>query len=132
MLLKTELNKARENKAIHHASADSSRSELCQDLNEKLLGSVAFNIRLSIRKIRLEHKQRLNANLNKLSVRQDRPSKEQNFDSIRIPDISLPTFVKDLLSYGPKHPIRDKYNEVQFLAAIDNFDRTLRESGTDG
>ena len=29
---------------------------LCQAMDEKLLDSVAFNIRLSVRKIKLEHK----------------------------------------------------------------------------
>ena len=83
-------------------------------------------------KNRLEHNHRSDAKLKKLSVRQDRSSKEQNFDSIRIFDISLPTFVKDLLSYGPKHPIRDKFNETHFSADIDKLIKTLRENGTDG
>ena len=71
--------------------------------------------------------------MKKLPVRQDRPLREQKFESIRIFDnISLPFFVKDVLSYGPKQPIRDKFNEVHFLADIDKLVRTLRESGTDG
>ena len=132
-LLKTDLNKARENKAYLDARAESTKSELCPEMNEKLRGSVAINIRLSIRKTRLEYKQGLDATLKRLSVRQDKPLNEQNFGSIRILDnISLPILVKDLLSYGPKHPIKDNFNEVHFLAKIDKLVRTLRESGTDG
>ena len=67
-----------------------------------------------------------------LSVRQDRPLKDQNIDSTRTLDrICLPTFLKDLLFYGPKHPIRNKFNDVHFLADIDKLIRTLRESGND-
>ena len=73
-LLKTELNKAKENKVNLDARADSSRSDLWQALKEKLLGYVAFTIPLSIRKIRLEHKLGLDAKFKKLSVHQDKPS----------------------------------------------------------
>ena len=101
-LLKAELNKARENKAKLDARVRSCRSELCQELNEKFIGSVALNICLSIRKIRLEHK-KMNAKLKKLSVRQNKPLKEQCFDSMTILDnISLPTFLKDLLPTAQK------------------------------
>ena len=82
-LLKTEFDKAGENKANLDARADSSRTELRQALNEELLGSVAFNVRLSIRKIRLEHKIRLDAKLKKLSVRQDRPFKGTKFQDFK-------------------------------------------------
>ena len=112
------------------ARADSRRSELSQDLNEIMLGSVAFNIRLSIRQIRLQHKRRMDAKLKKLSIRQDWPLKEQNFDFIRILNISLATFIK-VLSYGSKHPIRDIFIEVHFLADIYKMVRTLQKSGTD-
>ena len=101
-------------------------------MHEKLLSSVDFNIRLSIRKVRLEHKLRLDAKLKKLSVRQARPLKEQNIDSTRRLDrIALPHIVEDLLFYGPKHPIRDKFNEVNFLAVIDKLICTLGENATD-
>ena len=77
-------------------------------MNEKCLGSVAFNIRLSFRKSELKHKLRMDEKLKKRFVRQDRPFKEQSFDSIRKLDvITFQTFVKDLMFYSPKHPFRD-------------------------
>ena len=127
-----ELNEARENKAEFRVRVDMSWSELYRPLNEKILGSAAFNIRLSIQKIRLEHKLRLNAKLKKLLVRQDRPLRQDIFDSITIfYGFNFPIFVKYLCSYGPKHQIRDNFNEVHFLADIDKRVRALRESGTD-
>ena len=29
--------------------------------------------------------------------------------------------MRKVLSFGPKHPIRDKFNEIHFLADIDSF-----------
>ena len=43
----------------------------------------------------------------------------------------LPNFVLDILSLGPKHPVRDKFNEVQFLADVDKLVRELRENNTE-
>ena len=33
----------------------------------------------------------------------------------------LPLRVREVLSFGPKHPVRDKFNEIQFLADFDKF-----------
>ena len=42
----------------------------------------------------------------------------------------LPKFVLDILSLGPKQPVRDKFNEVDFLADVDKHVRDLRENET--
>ena len=42
--------------------------------------------------------------------------------SVRILDeVVLPLGARVVLSFGPKHPVRDKFNEIHFLADIDNF-----------
>ena len=33
----------------------------------------------------------------------------------------LPLWVREFLTFGPKHPARDKFNEIHFLADIDSF-----------
>ena len=38
-----------------------------------------------------------------------------------IDDIELPHMIRQLLSLGPKHPVRGKFVETQFLADIDIF-----------
>ena len=43
-------------------------------------------------------------------------------------NIILPGFVRDLLDFAPKHPIRDKFEELHFLADIDSLIRNLREN----
>ena len=44
----------------------------------------------------------------------------------------LPKFILDIVSLGPKHPVRDKFNEVHFLADVDKLVRELRENNTEG
>ena len=43
----------------------------------------------------------------------------------------LPKFVFDILSLGPKHPVRDNINEVHFLADVDKLVRELRKNNTE-
>ena len=33
----------------------------------------------------------------------------------------FPQWVREVLSFGPLHPVRDKFNEIFFLADIDSF-----------
>ena len=42
--------------------------------------------------------------------------------AVRILDkVILPLWVREVLNVGPKHPVRDKFNEIHFLADIDSF-----------
>ena len=55
----------------------------------------------------------------KLPQRQDRPLGKQGEGSVRALDV--PNWVQQVLALGPKHPVRDKFNETHFLADIDIF-----------
>ena len=71
--------------------------------------------------------------LEKLSERQDRPLGGRNERSVEVLDnIELPEWVYEVLSMGPKHPIRDKFNETHFLADIDIFLSQLKNQKTSG
>ena len=60
--------------------------------------------------------------LEKLSERMDRPLKNLDERSVRILDeVILLLWVREVLSFGPKHPVRGKFNEIHFLADIDSF-----------
>ena len=76
---------------------------------------------------------RLNDKSAKLSERQDRPlwNESQNI-VFTLDGDELPNFVLHVLSLGPKHPVRDKLNELHFLAHVDRLRRELRENNTDG
>ena len=42
--------------------------------------------------------------------------------AVRILDeVILPLWAREVLSFGRKHPVRDKFNEIHFLADIDTF-----------
>ena len=38
----------------------------------------------------------------------------------------------DVLSLGPKHPVRDKFSEADFLADVERLVRELKKNNTDG
>ena len=60
--------------------------------------------------------------LEKLSERQNKPLKNFDDKSARFLDeVFLPQWVREALSFGPKHPVRNRFNEIQFLADIDSF-----------
>ena len=75
----------------------------------------------------------LNDKLARLSERQDRPLRNGSHKNVVTLDgVELPKFVLDVLSLGPKHPVRDKFIEVHFLADVDRLVWELRENNTDG
>ena len=47
-------------------------------------------------------------------------------------NIELPGWVHEVLSMGPRHPIRDKFNETHLLADIDIFLSHLKNQKTFG
>ena len=71
--------------------------------------------------------------LEKLSKRQDNSLGRRNEQSVKeLENIELPGWVYEVLSMGPKHPIRDKYNETHFMADIDIFLPQLKNKKTSG
>ena len=42
-------------------------------------------------------------------------------------NLKIPVVVKELLSYGPKHPVKEKFNETHFLADIDKLVINMRQ-----
>ena len=73
--------------------------------------------------------QRLQGKIAKFSEKQDKPLRSSNEKTVVVLDNTiLPGFVKDLLAFEPKHPIRDKFKELHFLADIDSVIMNLREN----
>ena len=91
-----------------------------------------YSIRKEMRDLSELISKRLNDKSAKLSEGQDRPLRNGTHDNIVPQDgVELPKFFLDVLSLCPKHPVRDKFNEVHFLADVDRLVRELRENNTD-
>ena len=56
----------------------------------------------------------------KHSEREERPLRKRSQNNVATLDgVEQPKFVLNVLPVGPKHPIRDKFNEVHFLSDVD-------------
>ena len=95
------------------------RSNFRENVKPELMPSVVSCIKREMRNHSAMVQNRLNGKLDKLSERQDRPLRNGSHRNVVIMDgRELPKFVLDILSLGPKHPVRDKFNEVHFLADV--------------
>ena len=60
--------------------------------------------------------------IEKLADRQNRTLGKLHRKAVKVQDdLKMSGWVNELLSMGPKHSVRDKFNEVHFLADINNF-----------
>ena len=91
-------------------------------IDEKWWPSLKFYLNLqakcSVNNLIRRHKKKLE----KVPERQDRPLKNLYERSVRILDeVILPQWVRKILSFEPKHPVRDKINKIHFLADLVSF-----------
>ena len=98
-------------------------------MRPEMMPSVVSSIRREMRNHSAMVQNRLNGKLDKLSDRQDRPLRNGSHSNVVIMDgLELQKFVLDIISLGPKHPVRDNFNEVHFLADVDKLVRELRQN----
>ena len=121
-LLRSELIQANADRTKASGNLVKARELVRRGIDEKWWPSVIFYLnrqaRCSVNNLISRHKRKLK----KLSGRQDRPLKNLDERADRILDeVILPLWVREVLSFGPKHPVRDKFKEIHFLADIDSF-----------
>ena len=64
----------------------------------------------------------------KPSVGQDRPLRiGSHYNVVTLDGVELPIFVLVVLSLSSKHAVRDKFNEIHFVADVDRFYCELRD-----
>ena len=63
----------------------------------------------------------MNAKLLKLSNFQGKPLRKTDTSFKTLEDSKMQFFVGEFLSYGPKHPNKNKFTEIHFLANIDTL-----------
>ena len=118
--------------AMHHKCGQkraASQKVLLKNSVNHLLPSVIFVLRNRVRNHAVNPQRRLQGKLAKLSERQNKPFRASNEKIVTVLDnIILPGFVRNLLAFGPKRPIRDKFKELHFLADIDSLIRNLSEN----
>ena len=91
-------------------------------VDEKFWPSVMEDLSLRGQRQTTTLKETHQKKLMKLSERQDRPLGKQGEGSVRaVDDVELPIWVQQVLALGPKHLVRDKFNETHFFADIGVF-----------
>ena len=121
-ILRREIDKARTDEKNVEVKLERARGAVPRGVDEKFWPSVIKYLSLRGQRQTATVKETHQKKLMKLSERQDRPLGKQGEGSIRALDnVELPNWVQQVLALGPKHPVRDKFNETHFLADIDIF-----------
>ena len=132
-LLGKEISRGEQGRRLFEEKLGEDRGILRKEAKKELIPSIVYSIRKEMRDHSDLISKRLNDKLAKLSERQDRPLRNGSHNNVvKLDDVELLKFVLELLSLGPKHPVRDKFNEVHFLADLDRLVRELRKNNTDG
>ena len=132
-LLRTEINQARSEEKKIDDDLAKAREVVRRGIDEQWWPSIAFYLKLQARIAIHDIKDRHEKKLKKLAERQDRPLMKVNDKSVRALDgIELLKWVHEVLGFGPKHPVRDRFNELHFLADIDNFLSELKSQKVPG
>ena len=132
-MLRLEISTATDTQRKCDQKRAASRKVLLKNLDNHLLPSVIFVLRNRVRNHVINSERRLQGKLAKLSEGQEKPLRASDEKTVAFLDnIILPGFVMDLLAFGQKHPIRDKFKELHFLADIDSLIRDLRQNNVPG
>ena len=87
------------------------------------------HLRLYTANLRLQNQMRHQNKLQMLAEKQSKPLCNVG-DTVKVlDDLKVPSKFLEYLSLGPKHPILDKFNEIQFLVDIDGLLHNLNSNG---
>ena len=132
-LLRTETSRANEDRKRYEEMLRKARSLVQKEIDKQWWASIFRFVRRQVEASLNTTSENHRKKLEKLSERQDKPLVGRNERSVKVLDnIELPEWVYEVLSMGPKHPIRDKFNETHFLADIDIFLSQLKNQKTSG
>ena len=127
-LLIQEINRAEKGRKMFKEKLETDRSNFRENVRPELMPSIVGSIRREMRNHSAMIQRRVNGKLDKLSGRQDRPLRNGSHSIVvKMDGREPPEFVPYILSMGPKNPVRDKFNEVHFLAEVVKLVRELRE-----
>ena len=130
-LLKSEVHRARE--AVQHHANEAAEALLpLKCVRDELAVSICFYVRQWARSSATSGKQRHAKKVSNLSEQQGKPLRTVGQTVKVLTDVKPPQFVIDVLAMGPKHPVRDEFNDMHFLASMDNCMRALANDGVEG
>ena len=128
-LLRKEKQKALQTKICLAGSLDISRRTFTSAVPRYYLPSAAFHVRYDMRVSYQEVSDRHRKKLDDLARLQENPL-HNNGKAVHVGDnVDVPLFVIDYLSFGPKHPVLHKFNELHFLADADKLFYYLKYEG---
>ena len=120
-LLRKEIQKAMQTKICLADALDISRRTFTSAVPRYYLPSAAFHVRYDMRVSYQEVSDRHRKKLDDLAGLQEKPLHNVG-KTVHVGDnVDVPQFVIDYLSFGPKHPVLDKFNEMHFLADADKL-----------
>ena len=82
--------------------------------------------RLQLHEVKEKHRGKFQC----LADYQETPLRNVKNTVLVVVDFAPPQYFTDLLSLGPKHPIRDRFNEMHFLADVDRSLSLLKSEGS--
>ena len=112
---KTENSRANQDRKRYEEMLMKARSLVQEEIEKQWWASIFRFVRRQVEASLKTESENHRKKLEKLSERQDKLLGRRNERSIRVLDnIEQPGWVYEVLSMGPKHPIRDKFNETHF------------------
>ena len=101
------------------------RQEIPSGLLPSVLSHLRRELKLNLATLAQKHRNKLDL----LSQRQGKPLSNIE-ETIKILDgIVLPETLLNYLALGPKHPVKDQFNEMHFLADVDNLLHGMKLNG---
>ena len=121
-LLLKEIDRAKKQLHEHSVNLDICRCNLKTKLPTKLIPSVILHSRLQRIQNRKVVKQKHDKKLRWLSEKQSKPLFNVE-NTVLISEFTgfIPSYVKQTLSLGPRHPVMSKFNENDVLVELDRF-----------
>ena len=128
-LLRKELYRAKEDHKVLTEKVAGKRGDVQKSIPEKILPSVAFHSRQSVREVRKLVKNTHQKKLLALSEEQERPLfNVKNTVTLHDLDEEPPLYVMETLSLGPKNAVLERFNPHDILAEVDDLLNHCKES----
>ena len=126
--LRKEIAAARGTVREHEKDLPEARDALSSMCPTGLLPSVSLYTRLELRRHKRDIRERHSKKLHALSNEQEKPLLTTGNNVRVLGDLQIPSFVRDFLSMGPRHPVWSKFDGFSFMADMDRCLKDMQRS----